>query len=223
MGETILGKSPGAERWMRFLRLEAIFYVQFFNLFTKISKDFHSNLVFKYLVLFFWKITSHIFYSYIFSYPNVSHLYSTKTWSGNPVTTKRKKKKSFILQVFYDLKLTFLLMLVYIFQSFYKNFPKNLHSNLVIKHLVLFFWKISSHIFYTYAFPYPYVSYLLIYSIKTWFGNPAITKRKKMSCNLQVFFDLKLTFFLMLVYIFLCSTSSFFQFSLSSERHSQNT
>ena len=93
LGETILGKSPGAERWMRFLRLEAIFYVQFFHLFTKISKHFHSNLVLKYLVLSFWKITSHIFYSYAFSYPDVSHLYSTKTWSGNPVTTKRKKKE----------------------------------------------------------------------------------------------------------------------------------
>ena len=95
MGETILGKSPGAERWMRFLRLEAIFYVQFFNLFTKIFKHFHSNLVLKYLVLFFWKITSHIFYSYTFSYPDVSHLYSTKTWSGNPVTTNRKKRALF--------------------------------------------------------------------------------------------------------------------------------
>ena len=132
-----------------------------FQSFYKNIKHFHSNLVLKYLVLFFWKITSHIFYSYAFSYPDVSHLYSTKTWSGNPVTTKRKKK-SFILQVFFDLKLTFLLMLVYIFQSFYKNFHKNFHSNLVIKYLVLFFWKISSHIFYNYAFPYPYVSHLYI-------------------------------------------------------------
>ena len=222
MGETILGKSPGAERWMRFLRLEAIFYVQFFHLFTKIFKHFHSNLVLKYLVLSFWKITSHIFYSYAFSYPDVSHLYSTKTWSGNPVTTKRKKKELYSAG-FLWLKTYFFIDVGIYIPIFFQNFHKNLHSNLVIKHLVLFFWKISSHIFYTYAFPYPYLSHLLIYSIKTWFGNPVITKRKKMSCILQVFFDLKLTFFLMLVYIFLCTTSSFFQFSLSSERHSQNT